>query len=465
MKNYAYYKTAYCAFNISAMMSKKIAVLTATICLIFSGQALAGSEVETLIKMLHAKGIVDEAQYGRLMDEIRGSAEKTRADQEKARVEKEKMQTQLDEATDIDFIVDKGGIQIKSSDGEFSAKIGGRVQVDGAWYDGDGADMGNGTEIRRARLYLQGNMFTDWGYKFQYDFTGSGKNGIKDAFLTYNGFDSIELKVGNFKNPFMLQEQTSSKYIIFTERALPDAFTDGRHIGVMASTKHKHWTAALGFFGDTVKQSDGGWGVTGRTTYAAINEKTRVIHLGGAVSYRDTGDKESIRFKQQPETHVAGTNIVDTGNIAKGENYLKLGAEFAAVEGPFSIQSEYIWTTVGRENGDDLDFNGWYAEVAYFLTGESLNYKNGKFGAVSPISIVGRDGIGAWQIATRYSSINLNDQDISGGEADSFTVGLNWFPTSTLRFSANYVNVLDVDGGIHDGEEPSLVQVRGQWAF
>ena len=99
------------------------------------------------------------------------------------------------------------------------------------------------------------------------------------------------------------------------------------------------------------------------------------------------------------------------------------------------------------------------------MTGESLNYKKGKFGAVSPISIVGRDGIGAWQIASRYSSINLNDQDIRGGEADSFTVGLNWFPTSTLRFSANYVNVLDVDGGIHDGEEPSLVQVRGQWAF
>ena len=476
MKINTYYKADFWPFNISAMMRIEIVVLAISSSLFFSGQVLAGSEVETLIKMLHAKGIVDEAQYGRLMDEIRGNAEKTLVENEKARVEKEKMlvvkekmQAQLDEATDIDFIVDKGGIQIKSSDGEFSAKIGGRVQVDGAWYDEDGSEMGNGTEVRRARLYLQGKMFTDWGYKLQYDFTGSGRNGIKDAFLTYNGFDSIELKAGNFKNPFMLQEQTSSKYITFTERALPDAFADGRHIGAMASTKHKHWTAAAGFFGDAVGTSssgkDEGWGVTGRTTYAAINEKTRVIHLGAAVSYRDVGDKESIRFKQQAETHVSGTNIVDTGIISNGEDYLKLGAEFAAVEGPFSIQSEYIWTTVGREDGDDLDFNGWYAEAAYFLTGESLNYKKGKFGAVSPISIVGRDGIGAWQIATRYSSINLNDQDIRGGEADSFTVGLNWFPTSTLRFSANYVNVLDVDGGIHDAEEPSLVQVRGQWAF
>lgn len=458
MKNYAYYKEDFCPVNILTMMSIKIAGLVTIICLIISGQAVAGSEVETLIKMLHANGTVNDAQYGRLMDEIKGSAEKTK-------IEKGKIQAQLDEATNIDFKVDQGGIQVKSSDGEFSVKIGGRVQVDGAWYDEDGSEMGNGTEISRARLYLQGKMFTDWGYKLQYDFTGSGGNGIKDAFLTYNGFDFIELKAGNFKNPFMLQEQTSSKYITFTERALPDAFTDGRHIGVVVSTLHKHWTAATGFFGDTVKESDGGWGITGRSTFTPINEKTRVIHLGGAVTYRDTGDTESIRFKQQPETHVAGTNIVDTGIIAYGEHYLKLGAEFAAVEGPFSIQSEYIWTTVERKNGDDLDFNGWYAEAAYFLTGESLNYKKGKFGRISPASIVGRDGIGAWQIATRYSAIDLNDQEISGGQADSFAVGLSWFPTSTLRFSANYVNVLDVDGGTHDGEKPSSVQVRGQWAF
>ena len=443
-------------------MDIKETVLAGVICAIFSDQVYAGSEIETLIKMLHANGTVDDAQYGRLMDEIRVNKEKTAA-------EKKELQAQLDKATNVEFKIDKGGFQIKSSDDEFSAKIGGRVQVDGAWYDEDGSEMGNGTEVRRARLYLQGKMFNDWGYKLQYDFTGSGRGGIKDAFLTYNGFDHIELKAGNFKNPFMLQEQTSSKYITFTERSLLDAFADGRHIGVMASTKHKHWTAAAGFFGDAVNTSssgkDEGWGVTGRATYAIINEKTRTIHLGAAATYRDVGDKETIRFKQQPETHVSGTNIVDTGTIATGENYLKLGAEFAAVEGPFSVQSEYIWTTVERNNGANLDFDGWYAEAAYFLTGESQNYQKGKFAGVSPKSIVGRNGIGAWQIATRYSSIDLNDQDINGGQADSVTVGLNWFPTSTLRFSANYVNVLDVDGGPHHGQEPSLVQVRGQWTF
>ncbi len=434
-------------------------VLAGIICTAFTPQVQAGSELRTLIDMLHKNGTVDDAQYGRLLDEIKTESSKLSGNKE-----------MLNPKSSVELKVDKGGIRVKSNDNEFSAKIGGRVQIDSAWYDEDGSETGNGTELRRARLYIQGHMFNDWGYKLQYDFTGSGKGGIKDAFLTYNGFKNFQLKAGNFKDPFMLQEQISSKHTFFTERSLLDAFASSRHIGVMASTKHKHWTASAGFFGDTVstatKGKDEGWSTSGRLTYAPINEKTRVIHLGVAADYRETGDVGSIRFKQQPETHVSGINIVDTGSIDFADNTLKLGAEFAAVEGPFSVQSEYIWTNVDRNNGAaDLDFDGWYAQAAYVITGESRKYKKGVFGGISPKSVVGRGGIGAWQIAVRYSSIDLNDHEIDGGQADNVTVGINWFPTSTLRFSGNYVNVLDVDGGSHHGEEPSLFQVRGQWAF
>jgi len=449
-------------FTMSIKMSIRKKALFATACTILAGQVQAGSEIETLINMLHENGTVDDAQYGRLMDEIRAGSEKTAEN-------KIQVQEKTEKPDKVNITVDKGGLKLATDDGEFEIKIGGRVQIDSAWYDEDGAEMGNGTEIRRARLYLQGKMFNGWGYKLQYDFTGSGRGGIKDAFLTYNGFDNIELKAGNFKDPFMLQEQTSSKYVTFIERSLVDTFSAGRHIGAMASTKYQNWTAAFGFFGESVNTasegSDEGWGVAGRATYAPINQKARVIHLGFAGDYRNAGDTESVRFKQQPETHVSGVNIVDTGIISGAEEYLKLGAELAVVEGAFSAQAEYVWTTVERNTGSDLDFEGWYVEAGYFLTGESRRYKKGKFAATSPINIVGRNGIGAWQLAARYSMIDLNDADINGGDAESFTVGLNWFPTSTLRFSGNYVNILDVNGGAHHSEEPSLFQVRGQWAF
>ena len=439
------------------MKIKKIALASA-VCAVFSSQAIAGSEVETLIRMLHANGTVDDAQFQRLMVEINGNTDNAK-EQPKEKVV----------SNDVAIKLDKGGIKLQSTEGEFSAKIGGRIQMDAAWYDEDGSEMGNGSEVRRARFYLQGKMFNDWGYKLQYDFVGTGRGGIRDAFLSYNGFDGVELKAGNFKNPFMLQEQTSSKYISFTERSLMDAFADGRHLGVMVSTKHKYWTLAAGVFGNAVNTAsagkDEGWGVTGRGTYAFINEKTRVIHLGAAASYRGLGDKETARFKQQAETHVSGINIVDTKTINNVDNYLKVGAEFAVIEKSFSFQSEYIRTIVEREAQANVHFEGWYAEAAYFLTGESRQYKKGKFGGISPQHVVGRDGLGAWQIASRYSVIDLNDNTINGGKAESFTLGVNWFPTSTLRFSANYVNVLAIEGGVHDGETPSLVQLRGQWAF
>jgi phosphate-selective porin OprO/OprP len=187
--------------------------------------------------------------------------------------------------------------------------------------------------------------------------------------------------------------------------------------------------------------------------------------LGLGINYRDTGDNETTRFKKTPESHIAGISIVDTGTIADVADYLKVGLEVAAVYGPLSAQAEYITTSVNRSSGSDLGFDGWYIQSGYFLTGESRNYKKGAFGGVTPKGIVGEGGIGAWELGLRYSTLDLMDRAIDGGEVDSVTLGLNWYATPTLRFSANYVDVLEVKGGTYDNEEPSLFQVRSQWAF
>jgi phosphate-selective porin OprO/OprP len=443
--------------NIKTIMAASMAMMVAT-------PTYAGSEIETLFNMLKQNGMVTETQYQRLMAELNATKAKNAA------LEKQ-LEQQLAEAKNTNNVAvkfDKGAISLKSRDNKFSTKLGGRVQADAAGYSDD-AGQGNGTEIRRARLYLQGTMYHDWGYKLQYDFVSTGNKGIKDAFVTYKGLDDITLKLGNFKDPFSLQEQTSSKFVSFTERSLTTAFAAGRHIGFMANTANKDWTLAAGVFGDSVSKKGGSkdedWGLGARATWSPINTKTNVLHLGLAANYRDTQSVGSVQFKTQPETHVAGINIVDTGTISDVDNVLKLGAEVAYVNGPFSSQAEYINTDVNRSSADDLEFDAWYVQAGYFFTGESRNYKKGKFGGVTPKSIVGEGGIGAWELALRYSSIDLSDSDIDGGEADAMTLGLNWFATPSLRFSANYVDVLDVNGGSLNNSEPSLFQVRSQWAF
>lgn len=446
-------------------MKLKTTILLAGLTVATAMPAYAGSEIKSLIDMLHENGTVSDAQYQRLMAELKQN--QTQAAEEKAEVDEK-----LAEATkpsDVE-ISTNGGLKVKTRDGKFETKLGGRLQLDAATYGGE-PELGDGTDVRRARLNLQGRMYYDWGFRLQYDFVDEGSRGIKDAYVSYSGVEHLELKVGHFRDPFSLQTQTSTNDVMFMERSLPAAFDAGRHLGMMASTNHKHWTLAGGLFGDSVGNGGGtgtedeGWGVSSRVTWAPMNEKTEVLHLGLGLNYRETGGSNAARFRQQPETHVAGVNIVDTGSIAMVNDFMKVGAEIATVQGPFSAQAEYITTSVKRDSGSDLDFDGWYAQASYFLTGESRQYKDGKFSRISPKSIVGEGGIGAWELALRFSTLDLTDAEIDGGEADSLTLGMNWYPTATLRFTANYVDVLDVKGGANDGDEPSVFQLRSQWAF
>jgi len=452
------------------MKFNKLALATA-ISIGLSSPAQAGSELTTLLMLLHENGTISDAQYQRVLAEAQASEEKTIA-------QTADIQEKLDKATNVEVNVNKGGLAVKSRDGNFTTQIGGRMQLDSAWYGEDdsaaGSTLGDGTKVRRARLYIKGTVNKDWFYKFEYDFAGSGdtKKGITDIWVGYNGFDfeGLSVKAGHFRDPFMLQDQISDNNTQFTERASIDAFTASRHIGVMGSIDRKHWTTALGVFGDKANtdggQDDEGWGLGGRATWMPVNEKGSLVHLGLAANYRSTRGGE-VQFKQQPETNISGVNFVDTGKLTDVDNYLSLGAELAIVQNRLSGQVEYIRTELDRETASDPTFDGWYAQTGWFLTDDTRPYthKGAKFKAVKPNSPFGSGGMGAWELALRYSTIDLVDSGIDGGEMDNMTLGLNWFPVAGLRFSANYIKVLEVDGGGHDDEEADIMQLRGQWAF
>ncbi|RMD70175.1 MAG: ATPase, partial [Gammaproteobacteria bacterium] len=68
---------------------------------------------------------------------------------------------------DVEFS-SKGGLKMKTTDGNFAFQVGGRVMADAAFYDEDASSLGDGTEIRRARLFAKGILFHDWAFKGQY---------------------------------------------------------------------------------------------------------------------------------------------------------------------------------------------------------------------------------------------------------------------------------------------------------
>jgi len=317
-------------------------------------------------------------------------------------------------------------------------------------------------------------VFHDWFYKTQVDFAGNEVS-LKDFYLGYSGFDALNVTIGNQKEPFSLEELTSSKYITFMERGLPNAFSPGRNTGISVSTKAYRWGLQAGYFFDGIENENSpgkdGWGATGRLHFAPLLSENSVVHIGGAASYRGSGDSDEIRFRERPESHVTSTRLVNTGTLTGYDNQTLLGAEAAAVFGPFSLQGEYIQANVD-DGGVDPDFNGWYVNGSYFLTGEHRPYKasNGTFGRVKPKSVVGKGGYGAWELAARYSSIDLTDSGIEGGKESNLTLGVNWYATPNIRFMGNYIYALTdptsvVEYPTAGDEDVNIFQVRGQIDF
>ena len=140
---------------------------------------------------------------------------------------------------------------------------------------------------------------------------------------------------------------------------------------------------------------------------------------------------------------VANTQLVDTGGINDVEDYSQVGFEIAVNYNRFNVQSEYIQSSVntGTEN---LDFSSWYMQSSLFLTNDRRAYKKGKFGIVKPQSILGQNGSWAWELAMRYSEIDLSNGSVFGGLERNMTLALNLFATPEIRFTVEYLKVLDV---------------------
>ena len=119
-----------------------------------------------------------------------------------------------------------------------------------------------------------------------------------------------------------------------------------------------------------------------------------------------------------------------------------LGGEAAWVNGPFSIQGEYVHSFVEHAYGGVLNFDGFYASASWFLTGETRPYDRaaGTFARVMPRHDFdwGNGGWGAWELAGRYSFVNLNSGDIRGGRLGMFMVGLNWHLHSHVKWRFDY---------------------------
>ncbi|MEG6507661.1 OprO/OprP family phosphate-selective porin [Methyloligella sp. 2.7D] len=359
----------------------------------------------------------------------------------------------------------KGAPQITSKDGDFQFKVRGRVLTDYANVDQDGPITGapdiNATELRQARLGVDGVMFGDFKYRFEMNFADGAE--VDDAYLRYTALPA-DITIGHFKTYNSLEELTSSNYITFMERAaITDAFGLQRQIGIGADMKRERWTLGAGLYGANVDDGapDEGGTFAARATIAPVLTDDKVLHLGASVRHRNAGDLTPYSYRQRADDFHLTDRFVDTGNI--GESDTLWGLEFAGVWGPFSVQSEYMQNKVDAPSfASDPTYDGWYVDTSYFLTGETRPYKEGVFGRVKVKNPVNDGGWGAWQIAGRYDVIDLSEGGcLECGEQDTWLIGLNWYLTNHTRLMLN-VAQSEIDGGVNDGADITGVAMRAQ---
>ncbi|GEM19035.1 porin [Nitrosococcus oceani] len=435
----------------------------------------AGTETMLeLLKILRDRGTLSQDEFEMLRNAAKDDEEKKVSGQGKFKEEaKETPQNSIKVKTGYK------GLAVESTDGAFKFHVGGRLQIDTAFVDDDKTRLGSGAELRRARLEVGGTMWRIWGYKFQIDF-GHGETKIKDAYIKFRGFKPVSFTLGQQKLPFTLQSWTSNKWIVFQERALMNTFIEDdsigrRRFGFKAHTHRiihgNHWTAAAGIFGEGVEHKgpfNESWAPMGRVTFAPIAEKTRVLHFGVDSYYRHYPPNPDLSFTAYPEVHSI-PSLLNSGVISGTEDALLLAGELSAVWGPFHAQSEYIHAHVGRKNGlPDPDFYGWYVQAGYFLTGESRNYEpeEGRYGQIFPQGIVGQGGWGAWEVAARFSKLDLADSGILGGVENNITVALNWYATPSILFRMNYIHAhtdpTSIAAGLGVDENVDILGLRAQ---
>jgi phosphate-selective porin OprO and OprP len=370
------------------------------------------------------------------------------------------------------------GLKADSHDGSFKIKMGGRLQYDVMWINQDDSlnnhfDAYNGTEFRRARLYTSGKIYNNIKFKFQMDFA-DGNAIIKDAYIQLTKIPYVgNLRVGNFKEPFGLSMLTSSKYITFMERPLANAFDNDRNPGFMAFNQHLEkrlsWYAGYFFPTDNSGKYLGNkynvvFRLTGLPLYD-VDNGYKVLHLGMSYAHQ-YHDNTEVKFSLRPEAHLApkylSLKMDDVSNIND------INAEFLLIYNSFSIESEYTISYVLPGDASTLsnssyNFSAYTATLSWFITGEHKNYVQPKtaYDRVTPRKNFGDDGgIGAFELAFRYSYMDLDDADLAGGIMSNITGGINWYLNPSVKVATNYVY-----SDVKDLGKANIFQMRFQIAF
>jgi phosphate-selective porin OprO/OprP len=364
-----------------------------------------------------------------------------------------------------------GSFTLESANGKNSVGLTGRMHFDGRNSnvndfdtrshennDKDTASAADQFELRRARIGVKGQFAKHFKYEVTGNFPGTAT--IDVAYLDYAKYNEASIRIGKFKQPWGLEQLTSSNNIDFMERSYNDQLTPGKKLGAMVFGEPKVGLTYAGSafqMNDTerdYKSEDMSYAGRGTINFAELmGDKESIYHFGvagfdksfavrGTTSSSTSGGREPsgtflafsspgrglsnvFRAQMGGEAATQSCTVVPTvdGEVgtatcsttaglqsAQSDETFQaksraLGLEAIVARGPFKIQGEYgranhkaKYQLSSGETGMDIDTNTWYGEALWLVTGEkySDSYKKGVFGSIKPKNNFDADGGSGW---------------------------------------------------------------------
>ena len=299
--------------------------------------------------------------------------------------------------------------------------------------------------LRRARINLTGDFAEQFDFKIEGDFENSdgissGRTAFEatDIFVNWHQFPEAQVKVGQWKAPFGLEQLTPDQYLIIIERSLPTgAITPERQIGVQLWGKP--FTNVWPDEKDLLTYYAGIFNGNGRNI--TINDNNNFMYVGrlellpfkGKLFGQDSSLKlgaDVLNSRDDKGTNISQTlNLLVNADGSLSPYVLPGAAERTAWSvdawfklGPFDLIGEYLEEYVdGRTvNGvapgfADFTTNGYYVQGSYFLIPKKL------------------------QAAVQWQDLNPGQKGSDG--IHSITGGLNYYiHGDDIKLMVNYIH-------------------------
>ncbi|HEV7299802.1 MAG TPA: porin [Tepidisphaeraceae bacterium] len=330
------------------------------------------------------------------------------------------------QATSVDFTggYRDGKFTLQSADGKFSLSPTAQLQfrnVTNISDDVDGTDTENGFEIRRAKIGINGNLYSkDLTYEILFDVPrNSGNAALQFAWAKYKFAPSWAVRVGQFGDPLGREQTGSSRRMLAAERSLLNdlliggdnpvqgasliyAPTDGKLRSEFAITDgtgqlNTNFRDVSGTTPDTRPD----FGLAGRAEYQIIGKKFKGYEDFTALKQTDTllVAGAGLDFTQNGDNDLLTYTVDLQYENARGFN------AFGAIVGRYA--TEFNAGTVAVPNTETVNDIGFVLQAG---------------------QLVGKWAKAEWEVFGRYDFINLAAERVADpydNQIHEITVGTN----------------------------------------